>query len=126
MTKRYTPKVGAPPEGYVPTREAARLWGCHPNQLRRWMQEAGIAPVRGSHDKARQGTSFYWDPQEVLAVRAILKKRPHTGRRVEVTQKERRYLNAHDRGMKAISRERRMEWLRSYYLEKAKRQRGEP
>ena len=126
MTKRYTPKISALPEGYVPTREAARLWGCHPNQLRRWMQEAGIAPVRGSHDKTRQGTSFYWDPQEVLAVRALLKKRTQTGRRVEVTQKEARAAKAADEAYKVLAFRGRMEWLRQYYLDKAKRKRGEP
>ena len=118
MTKRYTPKVGAPPEGYVPTREAARLWGCHPNQLRRWMQEAGIAPVRGSHDRQRQGTSFYWDPAEVLAVRAILKKRPQRGRRVEVTQKEARAAEAKDKQYTALAKRGQMEYWRSYWRDK--------
>lgn len=115
MTQRHPPKVSAPPEGYVPTREAAMLWGCHPKQLRRWMREAGIAPVRGSHDRQRQGTSFYWDPQEVLAVRAILKKRPHRGRRVAVTQKEARAAEAKDRQYKALAKRGQMAYWRSYW-----------
>ena len=112
---RDTPKVAAPPEGYVSTRDAAMMWGCHPNQLRRWMREAGIAPVRGSHDRQRQGTSYYWDPAEVLAVRAILKKRPHTGRRVEVTQKEQRAADAADRRYKALAKRGQMDYWRSYW-----------
>lgn len=126
MTKRYTPKISAPPEGYVPTREAAMLWGCHPNQLRRWMREAGIAPVRGSHDRAKQGTSFYWDPAEVLAVRAILKKRPQHGPRLPITKKDQRDAEAKDRQYKALAKRGQMAWLRQYYLDKAKRKREEP
>ena len=41
--------AGTPPEGYVTTREAAKMWGCHPNNLSLWMQEAGIAPCPASH-----------------------------------------------------------------------------
>ena len=118
MTKRYTPKVDAPPENYVNTRDAARMWGCSPKSLRNWMREAGIAPVRGSHDRAKQGTSFYWDPQEVLAVRAILKKRPQTGRRVAITKKETRAAEARDKQYKALAKRGQMEYWRSYWRDK--------
>lgn len=127
MTQRYTPKTPLPPEGWVTTREAARMWGCHVKSLREWMREAGISPIRG-RKTSRQGHSFFWDPAEVLAVRAIHAKRKGadampTGR--PITQKERRFDAAHARGRIAVFKEQRLEWLRQYYLDKAKRKRGE-
>jgi len=125
---RYTPQTPLPPEGWVSSREAARMWGCTPTQLRRWMQEAGISPVRGRKTE-RQGHSFFWDPAEVLAVRAIHAKRKGNAAMPKgrpVTQKERRYAAAHTRGRIAVFKEQRLEWLRQYYLGKArKRQQGD-
>jgi len=59
-------KAGTPPEGYVTTRDAAKMWGCHPNSLSLWMQEAGIAPVKASHPDHPQIVTYWWDPREVL------------------------------------------------------------
>lgn len=121
---RYTQKTSEPPEGWVTTREAARMWGCSPKSIREWMQEAGISPIMGRSTQ-RQGRSYYWDPAEVMAVRAI-----HAKRRSPVpnglTQKERRWQEAHQRGRIAVFQQKRLEWLREYYLDKAKRKRGEP
>jgi hypothetical protein len=113
--------AGTPPEGYVTTREAAKMWGCHPNNLSLWMQEAGIAPCPASHPEYPHIVTYWWDPREVLAVRAILKKRPQTGRRVEVTQKEARATKARDEGHKLLAHHGRLEYLRRYYIEKARK-----
>ncbi len=118
-------KPGTPPEGYVTTRDAAKMWGCHPNSLSLWMQEAGIAPVKAAHPDYPQVVTYWWDPREVLAVRAILKKRPQTGRRVEVTQKEQRALTARDEGHKLLAHQGRLEYLRRYYIEKARKSKGD-
>ncbi|MFZ9960388.1 MAG: hypothetical protein ACO3GP_08345 [Candidatus Limnocylindrus sp.] len=115
----------APPEGYVTTRDAALMWGCHPKNLSTWMQEAGIAPVKAAHPQHPQIVTYWWDPREVLQVRAILKKRPQTGRRVDMTQKEKRALTAQDEGHKLLALKSRMEYLRRYYLDKGRKRRGE-
>ena len=116
---------GTPPDGYVTTRDAAEMWGCHPNSLSLWMQEAGIAPVKAAHPDYLQVVTYWWDPREVLAVRAILKKRPQTGRRVDVTQKEQRALTARDEGHKLLAHQGRLEYLRRYYIEKARKRKGD-
>lgn len=121
MTPRNTPKTSEPPEGWVTTHEAARMWGCSTKSLRTWMQEAGISPIVGRSTQ-RQGRSYYWDPAEVMAVRAIHAKRRSPTPKA-LTQKEQRWQEAHHRGRIAVFQQKRLEWLRGYYLDKAKRRR---
>ena len=115
----------APAVGYVTTRKAAAMWGCHTTHLIGTMRAHGVAPLVTMHSFG--GRTYWWNPETVLRVRAEHKLKVLQSHAVQAQARRARPVSLASRLLaKHTMLERRRKILIARYEAKQLLQRGTP